>query len=184
LKLIEEAIFFTNGGSPLMKKFLLIAVLGMLCFVHVVNAADPVAPAPNGLILPDGYKDWRVISSSHRLDNQTLRVILGNDTAVNAARTGKTNPWPEGTILAKMAWKETVHPAWEQAIVPGEFIQVEIMVKDSEKYRETGGWGFARWKGLALKPYGTDSSFVHECFSCHQPVKNKDYVFTDPVQLP
>ena len=167
-----------------MKKLFLIATLGMLCCLHSAHAADPVAPAPNGLILPEGYRDWPVMSSTHRLDNQTLRVIVGNKTAVEAARTGKTNPWPEGTVFAKMAWKETIHPAWEKAIVPGEFVQVEIMVKDSDKYKETGGWGFARWKGLTLKPYGADASFAQECFACHQPVKDKDYVFTRPHQLP
>jgi len=168
-----------------MKILLFVAALGICCsLVYSANAADQVAPAPNGLTLPEGYKDWRVISSTHRLDNQTLRVILGNDTAVEAARTGKSNPWPKGAIFVKMSWKETVHPDWEKAIVPGEFVQVEIMVKDSEKYKETGGWGFARWKGLALKPFGADASFAQDCFACHQPMQDKDYVFTRPHQLP
>jgi len=51
-----------------------------------LHAADAVPPAPNGIELPAGYKDWRVIGSSHREDNKTLRVILGNDAAIAAAR--------------------------------------------------------------------------------------------------
>jgi len=77
-----------------------------------------------------------------------------------------------------------VHPAWEKATVPGEFVHAEFMIKHADQYRDTGGWGFARWKGLDEKPYGKDASFVQECFSCHTPVKDNDYVFTHPSPMP
>jgi len=146
-------------------------------------AAD-VPSAPNGITLPEKYKDWRVIASSSRIDNNTLRVILGNDIAVAAARNGNTNPWPNGTILGKMVWKDTILKVWEKAIVPGEFVHAEFMFKDSEKWKDTGGWGFARWTGMDQLPYGKDATFVNECFSCHTPVKDNDYVFTHPAKLP
>jgi hypothetical protein len=146
--------------------------------------AAGVAPAPNGIQLPEGFRDWRMIGSSHRSDNHTLRVILGNDTAVAAARAGRTRPWPDGSILAKLVWKDTTHPAWATATVPGDFVQAEFMVKDATKYRDTGGWGFARWKGMALHPYGDNAGFVQECFTCHTPMRENDYVFTHPAELP
>jgi len=158
--------------------------LPALLVAVAVCAGTPPAPAPNGLELPDGYRDWRVIGSSHRTDNDTLRVILGNDTAVAAARTGRTRPWPDGTILCKLVWKDAVHPAWAQATVPGEFVQAEFMFKDADRFRATGGWGFARWKGLDQAPYGSDAGFVQECFGCHTPMKDNDYVFTHPAVLP
>jgi hypothetical protein len=144
----------------------------------------PVRPAPNGIEMPEGFKDWRLISSSSRSDNDTMRVILGNDTAVRAARYGQTNPWPDGTTLAKIVWKQRTHEKWPPATVPGEFVQYEFMIKNSKKYPETGGWGFARWKGKNKKPYGKDASFVRECFGCHTPMKDNDYVFTHPAELP
>lgn len=143
-----------------------------------------IAPAPNGITLPIDYKDWRVIATSHRTDNNTLRVILGNDIAVQAAREAKTNPWPEGTILAKLVWKETTHKKWPVAITPGNFVHTEFMVKHTKKYASTGGWGFARWVGMEQQPYGKDIDFAKECFDCHLLVKDHDYVFTQPVQLP
>lgn len=142
------------------------------------------APAPNGIELPAGYKDWRVLAVSHRTDTPTLRAILGNDIAIDAARSGKTNPWPQGTVLAKLVWKDKQHAKWPTATVPGEFVHAEFMIKDSKKYASTGGWGFARWVGMEQKPYGKDAGFVQECFSCHQPVKNNDFVFTAPAALP
>ncbi|MDP3515321.1 MAG: cytochrome P460 family protein [Sulfuritalea sp.] len=144
-------------------------------------AADP---APNGISLPDGYKDWRLLSVSQRTDNNTIRAILGNDVAIKAARDGKTNPWPDGAVLAKLAWKNAKHEKWDAAIVPGAFIQAEFMIKDGAKYAATGGWGFARWVGAEQKPYGKDANFVQECFGCHTPVKDRDWVFTHPVKLP
>ncbi|MEN8801382.1 MAG: cytochrome P460 family protein [Thiogranum sp.] len=147
-------------------------------------AETEVLAAPNGITLPQGYKNWAVIGSSHREDNKTLRVILGNDVAIKAARAGETKPWPDGSILGKLVWKDAVHQKWEKATVPGEFVHAEFMFKDSNQYRDTGGWGFARWKGLDQKPYGADASFVQECFSCHTPVKDNDYVFTHPSPMP
>lgn len=144
----------------------------------------PVRPAPNGIEIPRGYKTWQVISTSHRRDNNTLRVILGNDRAVQAVKYKETNPWPDGTVLAKLVWKDETHGKWPAATVPGEFVHAEFMIKDSHSYTATGGWGFARWKGLQQKPYGKDADFVKECFGCHQPVKDNDYVFTRPAVMP
>ena len=158
-------------------------LLPCLIGLSVAHAAD-VAPAPNGITLPENYRDWRVIASSSRIDNHTLRVILGNDIAIEAARAGNTNPWPNGSVLGKMVWKDTTLPAWEKAVVPGEFVHAEFMFKDSEKWKDTGGWGFARWTGMDQNPYGRDAGFTNECFSCHTPVKDNDYVFTHPANLP
>ncbi len=144
-------------------------------------AADP---APNGINLPDGYKDWRLLSVHQRTDNNTIRAVLGNDIAIKAARDGKTNPWPDGAVLAKMVWKGVKHDKWEAAIEPGAFIHAEFMIKDNAKHAATGGWGYARWLGMDQKPYGKDASFVQECVGCHTPVKDRDWVFTHPVKLP
>jgi len=151
---------------------------------QAVQADGHVMPAPNGITLPEGYKDWRVISMSHRTDHKSVRVILGNDIAVDAARSNKTSPWPDGSVLAKLVWKQKNEEFWPAAIAPDEFIHAEFMFKDNEKYKDTGGWGYARWLGLEQKPYGKDKEFVQECYSCHLPVKARDYVFTTPAVLP
>ena len=161
-----------------------IACLGLIGFSALAAAGGQVARAPNGIELPAGFKDWKVIGVSHRTDNNTLRAILGNDTAVAAARAGNINPWPDGTVLAKIVWKAETDKHWSTAIVPGDFVHVEFMVKDATRYAATGGWGYARWKGKELKPYGADANFVQECFGCHTPVKPQDYVFTRPALIP
>jgi hypothetical protein len=60
-------------------------------------------------------------------------------------------------------------------------VQVELMVKDARRFKHTDGWGWGRWRGLRLKPYGEDAHFVEECTSCHMPVRGNDYVYTLPI---
>ena len=147
-------------------------------------AGNSVQLSPNGIALPEGYKDWKVISISHRVDNKTMRTILGNDIAIRAARAGNTNPWPKGSILGKLVWKQKAKESWSAAIAPDKFVHAEFMFKDSVKYKSTGGWGYARWKGLDQKPHGKDKNFAQECVECHKPVKDNDWVFTTPASMP
>lgn len=146
--------------------------------------AENISVTANGIKYPMGLKNWRVIASSYRKDNDTQRVILGNTIAINAARSGNTNPWPKGSILAKLVWKNTEHPDWNSAIVPGEFVHSEIMIKDKIKYKSTAGWGYARWKGEKQLPQGKDASFASQCLGCHSQVKKTDFVFTVPAKIP
>jgi hypothetical protein len=138
------------------------------------NIPLQVSAAPNGIAFPSDYKNWKAISSTDRFDNQTVRVVLANDIAVKAVAENHIDPWPDGAMLAKVAWKQ---PA-------GAFFQVEFMIKDSRKYASTLGWGFARWRGADLKPYGKDAAFAAECVGCHTPLRKSDYVFTEPVKAP
>jgi hypothetical protein len=162
----------------------LIILLSTVVIGIVMAQKSEVPPALNGIRLPDGYKNWRLISSTHRTDNNTLRVILGNDIAVQAARSSQTNPWPDGSTIAKLVWKDVTHEQWSTATIPGTFVHAEFMIKDAKKYAATGGWGFARWLGMEQKPYGKDADFVQECYSCHTPMKHNDYVFTHPAITP
>ena len=98
---------------------------------------------------------------------------------MKAALAGNISPWPDGTRFAKIAWQQETGP--DGLVQPGKFVQVELMLKDAQRYKHTDGWGWGRWRGLDLKPYGRDSAFVDECTGCHQPVHRNDYVYTLPI---
>lgn len=134
--------------------------------------------------LPLDYREWPVLAVSRRNDHGSLRAILGNPIAVEASHRGRTRPWPEGSILAKVVWKDGASEDWEPALVPQELVHVEIMVKDGERFAEHGGWGFARWLGEELRPHAAEPGAAAECFGCHAPVADRDYVFTRPALLP
>ncbi|AYL97588.1 hypothetical protein HYN43_020840 [Mucilaginibacter celer] len=61
-------------------------------------------------------------------------------------------------------------------------IQLDFMIKNSQMYASTCGWGFARFKTLKMIPYGKMSLLASECISCRRLMKNQDYVFTVPVK--
>jgi len=164
-----------------MKKNILFAVI--LLFASNLTLAATVPVAPNGIALISGYRSWEVIAPSYRADRNHIRIILGNPVAIKAMKNN-IRPFPDGTIMAKVAWDRVEHPKFPVATIPDAFSQVEFMVKDSVKFKETGGWGFARFVGKDLKPYGKDPGFVQECFGCHQPVKDNDYVFTMFATVP
>jgi hypothetical protein len=138
-----------------------------------------VQPAPNGIAYIQGYRNWQIVNISDRYDNGTMRVILGNDVAMEAISKHQINPWPNGTILAKVAWEQLTDS--NTVASSGELKQVEFMIKDDRKFASSAGWGWARWKGNDLKPYGKTLTFSQECVNCHRPLKDNDFVFTAPL---
>jgi len=145
------------------------------------TAPTPLAAQPelNGFAFDPSFENWKVISTTDRGDNNTFRFVLGNDIAIQAAQTGNVSPWPDGTRFAKVAWKQELGP--DGLMHPGEFVQVELMLKNAQNYKDTDGWTWGRWRGLDLKPYGKDAHFVNECTGCHEPVRGNDYVYTLPI---
>jgi Haem-binding domain/Cytochrome P460 len=149
-------------------------------WVQGSGATPKVQPEFNGVQFLADYKNWKAISSTDRLDNHTIRVILGNDVAVKAIAEKHINPWPDGAAFAKVAWLQS-QPDEQGVVKTGAFYQVEFMIKDAKRYASTEGWGFGRWRGTDLKPYGKDAAFENECTSCHAPLRKNDYVYTEPL---
>lgn len=157
-----------------------------VCLPFASGQPDAKAAPIFGITLPPGYRDWKLISVAHEEGNlNDLRAIVGNDLAVKAFQEGKL-PYPDGAIIARLAWSYV--PSEEnnkvfgraQSFVAGSPTNVQFMVKDSQKYASTGGWGFAQFKnGIAA------NETVHRtCFSCHEPVKARDFVFTRYAPTP
>lgn len=93
-----------------------------------------------GVKIPTGYRDWELIAVAHESGLDELRGVLGNAIAVKAYQDGRL-PFPDGTILAKLAWKHVPLTEIDGAFVTGAATTVQIMVKDTKKYATTGGWG-------------------------------------------
>ena len=79
--------------------------------------ASSGAPSPLfGIAIQPGYRDWKLISVAHEEGNlNDIRAILGNDVAIEAYREGKT-PFPDGTIIARLAWNYVPSEAKTQSL--------------------------------------------------------------------
>ncbi|WP_264716668.1 cytochrome P460 family protein [Limobrevibacterium gyesilva] len=175
--------FFMAAGMRRIA-FVLVAVMalaGVVAYMAPASGqADGEATPIFGIKIPPGYRDWKLISVAHEEGNlNDLRAILGNDAAITASREG-TLPFPDGTIIARLAWSyaplEESSKAFGrlQSFVAGPPRNgVQFMVKDSRKYASTGGWGFAQFDDG--KP--ADEAVHNTCFPCHSAAKARDFVF-------
>jgi Cytochrome P460 len=146
---------------------------------------------PNGLAFSEfrGYEGWQLVSVSN---GGLLAVILGNPAMIDAYKTGipaNGKPVPDGAKMAKIHWNPKKNPATPgQPLVPGTLHDVDFMVKDSKRFADSGGWGYAEFEydpaseafrpGNATDqpPQGNDA----KCgFSCHTVAVQRDYVFTE-----
>ena len=179
----------------------LVPLAGALAATAPVSGQSDGEAAPiYGIKLPQGYRDWHLISVKQLTGKQLtggggnlkqLRAQLGNDIAIKAFRDG-TLPFPDGAIIAALHWDEHSSNSDNQVLAAGfpglglqasfagSAVNVQFMVKDSKKYAASGGWGFADF--MNGKP-GNEA--LHEkCFPCHQPAKDRDYVFTHYAPTP
>jgi Cytochrome P460 len=164
--------------------FFLVAVAtaaSVLAFTPLASGhADEKAGPISEIKIPGRYRDWRLISVAHEAGNlNDIRAILGNDAAVKAYREEKL-PFPDGAMIARLAWSyvpsEENNKVFgrEQSFVAGPPTNVQFMIKDSRKYAATGGWGFAQF----THGKSANEAVPKACFSCHEPVKGRDFVFT------
>ncbi len=137
-----------------------------------------------------GYEDWAVIAISSNGDK--IAAIMGNPVMIDAYKQGipdNGKPFPDGARMAKVHWnpkKQTKYPG--APTVPGTQHDVDFMVKDSKRFADSGGWGWAAFDYDAASgtfrpsdmsshpPQGHDA----KCgLQCHTEVLNRDYVFTE-----
>jgi hypothetical protein len=170
--------------------FLLLAVAtlaGVVAYMaHASGQSDGDSSPIYGVKIPAGYRDWKVIAVDNLLvpgKFDQVRAQLGNEIAIKAYKEG-TIPFPDGAMIAAIHWNR-VPSEFNDKVLAGEFpgaqsivvgsrANVQFMVKDSKKYAETAGWGFADFTGT--KP--ADKAMHETCFPCHAPAKDHDYVFT------
>ena len=85
---------------------IMITIVGVAAYVVTPSrrAAEEAAPI-YGVTIPDGYRDWKLISvTREKGDFNQLRAQLGNDLAIKAYREGKL-PFPDGAIIVALHWK-------------------------------------------------------------------------------
>jgi hypothetical protein len=112
-----------------------------------------------------------------------LAVILGNPemiAAYQAGVPGNGKPFPDGAKMAKIHWnakKSAEAPA--PTAVPDSLHDVDVMVRDSKRFADSGNWGYGQFNYDSASDSFTPQGDGAACgFSCHTIVKAKDYVFT------
>ena len=166
----------------------LLAVLGGVA----ISAQDKyTVQVPGGLAFSEfrGYESWQVVATSQ--NDKLVAVILANPVMIKAFQAGipgNGKAFPDGSKMAKIHWKPKKNQYFPNTTIPGTLNDVDFMVKNSKRFADSGGWGWAVFDYDAASdtfkpgttagtpPQGNDA----KCgFACHTTVKARDYVFTD-----
>jgi|SRR3954463_2580985 hypothetical protein len=149
------------------------------------------AKVPGGLAFSEfrGYEGWQFIAISY--NDHAVAVIVGNPAMIQAYESGipaNGKPFPDGAKMAKIHWNPKPSELLPGATVPGILHDVDFMVKDSKRFGDSGGWGYAVFDYDSATdsfspgtmagnpPQGNDA----KCgTACHTIAKARDYVFTE-----
>ena len=147
---------------------------------------------PGGLAFSEfrGYEGWQAVSLSH--GGTAVAMILANPEMIEAYRAGipaNGKPFPDGSKMAKIHWApKQSETAPSPTTVPGALQNVDFMEKDSKRFADSGGWGWAAFEYDAAADKFTPATTSDrppqandaKCgLTCHTIVKSRDYVFTE-----
>jgi hypothetical protein len=143
--------------------------------VATVPALADAPPVP----YPEGYRDWHhvksmVIEEGHALYESFggIHHIYANDKALEGYRAGR---FPDGAVIV-FDLLDAVHA--DDTITEGVRKVAGVMHKDAEEYADTGGWGFEGFAGGDPAKPVVGGQAASACFGCHQPLQDRDYVFS------
>src|SRR6478752_9796016 len=168
-------------------------VLAVLGGMALAQQDKYTLKVPGGLAFSEfrGYEGWQAVATSQSANLKLVAVILGNPemiAAYEAGIPGNGKPFPNGAKMAKIHWNPKKNQYFPDTTVPGTLHDVDFMVKDSKRFADSGGWGWAAFNYDAASDTFTPGTSADEppqghdakCgFACHTVVKTRDYVFTD-----
>jgi hypothetical protein len=160
-----------------------VVILAALGGIALAAQDKYAVKVPDGLAFSEfrGFEAWQSVAVSQAGDK--IEVILGNPVmidAYNAGLPGNGKRWPDGAKMAKIHWNaKKSAEAPDPTTVPDTLHDVDFMEKDSKRFSDTGGWGYAQFNYNAASETFTPEGTGAKCgYACHTLVAAKDYVFT------
>jgi hypothetical protein len=162
-------------------------MLAVLVGVALAAQDKYTVQVPNGLALSEcrGYEDWPAVAVSQ--PEGKLLVIVANPAMIDAYRAGvpgNGKPFPDGSRITKITWNSKQNAEAPFPVnVPDTLAAIGCMVKDSGRFSDSGGWGYAQFNYDPASDTFTPDTDLQEndakCgFACHSIVEAKDYIFT------
>ncbi len=171
---------------------LIVAVVVAVLGGRAISAQDKyTVQLPGGLAFSEfrGYESWQAVAISHA---GKVALILANPVLIDAYQAGvpgNGKPFPDGAKMAKIHWiPKQSETAPAPTTVPGTLHDVDFMAKDSKRFADSGGWGYAEFEYDAASDTFRPGTLTDQppqandakCgFACHTIVKTRDYVFTE-----
>jgi len=151
----------------------------MLVFTFIINSVALTASyAGESITYPKNYRHWThvksmILEKSHPLavPFQGIHHVYANEKALQGIQNGE---FRDGAKIVFDLLKEDKKTS---ASVEGERVLLGIMVKDTSRYQQTGGWGFEAWKGNS-QTQRLVNDHGQSCFQCHASQDKQGFVFS------
>lgn len=128
-------------------------------------------------------KSWHLVTVRYRKDNKELRFVYANDIAYKAIED-KAQVFPEGSIFGKVGVATEDDPYFISSSVPSGAVRYQLMIKNSNRHKETNGWGYALFTSNGTTLPEDQHSQTQSCHACHQIIGVKhDYIFSQLMDL-
>jgi hypothetical protein len=152
----------------------------VLFLVGILIWASSLRAEPNNTVtFPLEYRKWAHVKSG-LIGPQSplyksyggLHHIYANEKAIEGYRTGQ---FQDGSVIV-FDVLETQETAGTTAEGARRFI--DVMAKDSQRFAETGGWGFEKFRGENQTQGVLTPEAKTACFACHAKQKDNGFVFS------
>ena len=137
----------------------------------IVSAAEPAQ-------YPDSFRRWvhvgtGVIQSGGPApeSEQGMHHIFANPKAVDGYASGV---FPDGSVIV---YELREAQQKNGVLFEGERRRVDVMIRDSARYKNTGGWRFERFMGNQQTQDAVADSGA-SCFQCHSRAASHGFVFS------
>ena len=167
-------------------RVLVLGIAAAASLALLLHQAPSVHADDGTVAYPEGYRNWTFLHGSLvpggfpgfskspcvKPCTNGIFYFYGNELAMKGLRTGS---YADGAIIAEEMLEFRVGDKGNGG--EGRRVLTAVMVKDSQRYAATGGWGFGNFTE-GSKVNTLDAKAQQGCFQCHIPRKDSGYVFT------
>lgn len=153
------------------------AVITAVCLGAGLLALPASAGMKKGMAFPQDWESYKHIGSlvvtdkSHALHG--IHHFYLNKKGLDAFKKGRN--YPDGTIIV-----DAVYEIKEEGGILNEGKRAFFPVmKKNSRMKDTGGW---EWYAFGVDGTMLDKDPKKDCLSCHDSVKDADYVFSKPLK--
>lgn len=126
------------------------------------------------------WEEWDLVNVRYRTSPSEQRFVYANDVAWQTLKSGGTK-FKEGAVLGKIAFMVGFDHRFPSSYQATSFSRIQLMKKDSKKYKETDGWGYALYLNVPDEKNKFGLSDAQACHACHKLAGDHDFVFSTPV---
>jgi len=126
---------------------------------------------------PSGYRDWvhvkTAVNNPMFGSHSGFHHIYANKKAVDGYKTGR---FTDGSMIVFDVLESIQQKNAD--IIEGRRKLIDVMLKDSLKYKETGGWGYQEFVYRDIKIVNVLLPTKQQCFNCHASQYKNEYIFS------